>query len=120
LQSIDYQARAEATKYENRQLALKSVAATTADASVAAAPAAPVTGTISILASGAALIDQAVTTGHVDIVDGILSAVPAFRLAKTAAALTGIAEVGQTVKAGEEALHVGHTVLGDSAQEQRC
>ena len=87
LQSIDYQARAEATKYENRQLALKSVAATTADASVAAAPAAPVTGTISILASGAALIDQAVTTGHVDIVDGILTAVPAFRLAKTAAAL---------------------------------
>jgi hypothetical protein len=118
LRAAEDAGRAEAVSYPNRQVVLKSFAATTAVYSAGEAltgfglPAAAATGIMSAAASGVALFDQKVTTGHFDWFDFFVNLTAGLKLAKGAAALTGLADVGKAVNAGREGLHAGSAVLG--------
>ena len=113
VRAVQDEARAEALSYPNRQVALTSVAA--ASAAGTFTPLAPAAGPLSVLATVAALTDKVITTGKVEVTDLLLSILPAFKLAKAASALTGIAEIGSTVKTGQEALHAGAAAMGAAA-----
>jgi RHS repeat-associated protein len=120
-------ARAAATKeafskalsYNNRQIALRSGAALTGLAALS--PAAPAAGPISATLTVVATADTANHTGELDVSDIIVTALSVFPgAAEVGEAATGIKEVGEVVKTGQEALHAGATTLGAGAAVARA
>ena len=70
-----YQALAQAGSYENRQIALHSIATAASAADLAFPATAPITETVSALAAGGALADTYFTIGSVSPIDLTLAAV---------------------------------------------
>jgi RHS repeat-associated protein len=104
----------EAVSYKNRQVVVKGAAA--AFGVAALTPAAPVAGPVSVVLTGLAAVDTAVTKREVDpaeIAVIVLSTAPG--AAAAGEALTGIKEVGDVVKTGQEVMHAGAATLSAGA-----